>query len=124
MLQAKAVGSKRRRLVPRQDLTSTDTVGSIAGIPVVSGIVNAMNRNATFRGILQDGFGVHKDAKLPEYHSKPLRDRVSRDFRARVPRPLARPPARWSCSPPATATATTRRAAKTWSRCSATTGSR
>ena len=80
MLQAKAVKFKQQGASLRdKTLTSTDTVGAIAGIPVVSGIVNAMNRNATFRGILQDSFGVHKDAKLPEFHSKPLRDRVSRD---------------------------------------------
>jgi len=80
MLQAKAVKFKKEGASLRdKTLTSTDKVGALAGIPVVSGVVNALNRNATFRGILEDGFGVHRDAKLPAYHSKSLRDRVSRD---------------------------------------------
>ena len=57
MLQAKAVRFKsRRRFVPRPDATTHRYSRRwIAGIPVVSGIVNAMNRNATFRGgILED----------------------------------------------------------------------
>jgi len=80
MLQAKAVKFKKDGASVRdKTLTSTDAVGALAGIPVVSGIVNALNGNKTFRGILGDGFGVHPDAKLPEYHSKSLRNRVSRD---------------------------------------------
>jgi Fe-S oxidoreductase len=80
MLQAKAVKFKRDGASFRdKTLTSTDRVGSLAGIPVVSGMVNALNRNKTFRGILEDGFGVHRDARLPAYHSKSLRSRVSRD---------------------------------------------
>jgi Fe-S oxidoreductase len=80
MLQAKAVKYKQEGASVRdKTLTNTDKVGSLAGIPVVSGIVNALNRNKTFRGILGDGFGVHPDAKLPEFHSRSLRDRVSRD---------------------------------------------
>ena len=80
MLQAKAVKYEQQGASLRdKTLTSTDRVGSLAGIPVVSGLVNALNRNQTFRGILEDGFGVHKDAKLPEYHSRSLRHRVARD---------------------------------------------
>lgn len=80
MLQAKAVKYRREGASMRdKTLTSTDRVGSLAGIPVVSGLVNALNRNATFRGILEDGLGVHKDARLPDYHSRPLRARISRD---------------------------------------------
>jgi len=80
MLQAKAVKFKQQGASTRdKTLTSTDMVGSFAGIPVVSGVVNALNRTKTFRGILEDGFGVHQDAKLPEFHSRSLRARVSRD---------------------------------------------
>ncbi|MGB5570194.1 MAG: Fe-S oxidoreductase, partial [Sedimenticolaceae bacterium] len=80
MLQAKAVKFKKDGASLRdKTLTSTDAVGSLAGIPVVSGVVNALNRNKTFRGILEDSFGVHRDAKLPEFYSKPLRERVTRD---------------------------------------------
>jgi Fe-S oxidoreductase len=80
MLQAKAVKFKQQGASVRdKTLTSTDRVGSLAGIPVVNGIVNALNRNKTFRGILEDGFGVSRDAKLPRFHSKTLRDRVESD---------------------------------------------
>ncbi len=80
MLQAKAVRFKNEGASFRdKTLTDTDRVGSLAGIPVVSGLVNALNRNSTFRGILEDGLGVHKDAKLPAYHSQTLRHRVKRD---------------------------------------------
>ena len=93
-------------------LMSTDMVGSPAGIPVVSGPVNVLNKNQTFRGILEDGVGVHKDAKLPAYHSKPLRSRVERDSGEGAE---GRPPAKSRCSRPATATATIRKVARTWS---------
>jgi Fe-S oxidoreductase len=80
MLQAKAVKFKKQGASFRdKTLTDTDRVGSLAGIPVVSGLVNALNQNSTFRGILEDGLGVHKDAKLPAYHSQTLRQRVKRD---------------------------------------------
>ena len=80
MLPAQAVKVKQDGASLRdKTLTSTDKVGSLAGIPVVSGIVNALNKNKTFRGILEDGFGVHPKAKLPDFHSKSLRARVSRD---------------------------------------------
>jgi Fe-S oxidoreductase len=80
MLQAKAVKFKKQGASFRdKTLTSTDKVGSLAGIPVVSGLVNTLNKNATFRGILEDGLGVHRDAKLPAYHAKSLRSRISRD---------------------------------------------
>jgi Fe-S oxidoreductase len=80
MLQAKAVKFKNQGASFRdKTLTSTDKVGSLAGIPVVSGLVNTLNKNATFRGILEDGLGVHRDAKLPAYHTKSLRSRISRD---------------------------------------------
>ena len=80
MLQAKAVKFKKQGASFRdKTLTDTDRVGSLAGIPVVSGLVNGLNRNSIFRGILEDGLGVHKDAKLPAYHSQTLRQRVKRD---------------------------------------------
>ncbi len=80
MLQAKAVKFKKHGASVRdKTLTSTDRVGSLAGIPVVNGVVNALNRNKTFRGILEDGFGVSREAKLPNFYSKTLRDRVKSD---------------------------------------------
>ena len=48
MLRAKAVQARRGELtLADRLLSSTDTVGRIAGIPVVAEIVNAVNRNRT-----------------------------------------------------------------------------
>ena len=78
MLRAKAVKLKSGMVRTRDRiLTSTDAVGSLAGIPVISGIVNAVNRNTTMRGVLDKVLGVHPKAKLPEYHSKTLRKRLA-----------------------------------------------
>jgi len=80
MLQAKAVHFRKEGASLRdRTLTSTDMLGSFAGIPIVAGIVNALNKNDAFRSVLQRTFGVHKDAVLPEFHSKPLRSRISPD---------------------------------------------
>jgi len=78
MLQAKAVKYKKEGASFRdKTLTNTDMLGKFAGIPIVAGVVNAMNNNSAFRGVLESSFGVHKDAILPKFHSKSLRSRVS-----------------------------------------------
>jgi Fe-S oxidoreductase len=76
MLRAKAVRFKKGH-VRRRDriLTSTDTVGKLAGIPVVVQLVNATNKSKTGRKALDRILGVHPDAILPEYHAKTLRNR-------------------------------------------------
>jgi len=77
MLQAKAIKFKKEGASFRdKTLTNTDTMGKLAGIPIVNNIVNALNKNDVFRGVLESSLGVHKDATLPEYHSKPLRSRI------------------------------------------------
>ncbi len=74
MLRAKAVKFKKARPRTRDRLlTSTDTVGKLAGIPIVTQAVNAGNRSKANRKLLQKTLGVHPDAILPEYHSKTLR---------------------------------------------------
>jgi Fe-S oxidoreductase len=78
MLQAKAVKFKQQGASFRdKTLTNTDRLGSLAGIPVVSGVVNSMNRNGAFRKVLEKQFGVHKNAKLPDFHSRSMRSRLS-----------------------------------------------
>ena len=78
MLQAKAVKFKKGLTRTRDKiLSSTDTVGSLAGIPIVVNIVNAANKNSFARKILDKTLGVHPDAKLPEFHSKTLRKRAA-----------------------------------------------
>ncbi len=78
MLRAKAV-KFRKGDVKRRDriLTSTDTVGSLAGIPVVAGIVNAANKTRPARKLMEKVLEVHPEARVPEYHSRTLRKRQS-----------------------------------------------
>jgi len=79
MLRAKAVQFKKGQTKFRDKLlTSTDLVGSLAGIPVVSEIVNATNRSALGRKLLDKTLGVHAKAPLPEYHSKSFQKREAR----------------------------------------------
>ena len=76
MLRAKAYKFKHHGVRPRDKiLSSTDLVGSIAGIPVVAEVVNAVNRTAVGRKLLDRALGVHPDAPIPEYHSKTYRKR-------------------------------------------------
>ncbi len=78
MLRAKAVKLKSGQTKVRDKiLTATDKVGSLAGIPVVSQVVNAANKARGPRKVLDKVLGVHPDAILPEYHSKTLRKRLS-----------------------------------------------
>ena len=78
MLRAKAVKHKQGKTRPRDKiLSSTDTVGALAGIPVVSGIVNATNKTRIGRKVLASVLGVHPQARIPEYRSKTLRKQLA-----------------------------------------------
>ena len=78
MLRAKAVKFREKGASLRDRiLTSTDTVGKLATIPLVDLTVNALNKNNTFRKALDKGIGVHHQAPVPEYHSKTMRKRVA-----------------------------------------------
>lgn len=78
MLRAKAVKFKQVGASLRDRiLTSTDTVGKLATIPLVDITVNALNKNNTFRKALDKGLGVHHQAVVPEYHNKTMRKRVA-----------------------------------------------
>lgn len=78
MLRAKAVKFKKGDIKTRDKiLTSTDTVGNLAGIPIVSSIVNASNKAKPTRKLLESVLGVHADARVPEYHSKTMRSTLS-----------------------------------------------
>jgi glycerol-3-phosphate dehydrogenase subunit C len=79
MLRAKAFKLKNHPVRTRDKiLSATDLVGAIAGIPVVAGIVNSVNRTASGRKLLDKTLGVHPDAPVPEYHSKSYRQRHAR----------------------------------------------
>ena len=74
MLRAKAQRF-RNEGAPMRDkiLTSTDTVGKLATIPVVDVTVNALNNNGLFRSALEGVLDVHKEAPVPTYHARTLR---------------------------------------------------
>jgi Fe-S oxidoreductase len=76
MLRAKAVGYKQGRAKLRDKLlTSTDLVGSLAGIPVVNGLVNATLKSKAGRKLVESVLQVDADARVPEYHGDTLRRR-------------------------------------------------
>jgi glycerol-3-phosphate dehydrogenase subunit C len=78
MLRAKAVKYRNSNVKLRDRLlTSTDNLGKLAGIPIVSGAVNILNKAKNFREILDHTLGVHPETKLPEFHSKTLRKRLA-----------------------------------------------
>jgi glycerol-3-phosphate dehydrogenase subunit C len=78
MLRAKAVKFKKGDIKTRDRiLTSTDTVGNLAGIPVIASMVNAANKAKPTRKLLESVLGVHADARVPEYHSTTLRSHLS-----------------------------------------------
>jgi glycerol-3-phosphate dehydrogenase subunit C len=77
MLRAKAVRFKQQGASTRDKvLSSTDTVGQLAGIPVVSSLVNAANANGAFRKLLQSTLGVDADAVVPKYYSNSMRKQL------------------------------------------------
>ena len=78
MLRAKAV-KYRQGYVKLRDriLTSTDVVGSLAGIPVVAQVINTVNKIGVARKALETVAEIHADAWLPEFHSRSLRRRLS-----------------------------------------------
>jgi len=80
MLRAKAVRFKQSGANVRDRiLSSTDAVGKLAAIPVVSHVVNALNRNPIARGVLESTLGVHRERELPPYASGKFRSRAAPD---------------------------------------------
>jgi glycerol-3-phosphate dehydrogenase subunit C len=77
MLRAKAVRTRKEGLGLREKvLAATDTVGSLAGIPVVVELVNAVNHSRAGRALLEKTLGVAADAPLPEYYARTARARL------------------------------------------------
>src|SRR5918994_2311029 len=77
MLRAKAIKFIKGRSSdsPFRDrlLSSTDTLGKLAAIPVVAQSVNALNKNPLSRAAMQAALGVHKDRELPPYAARKFR---------------------------------------------------
>ncbi|OOG23124.1 Fe-S oxidoreductase [Thioalkalivibrio denitrificans] len=91
MLRAKAVRYKKEGAKASHKLmSSTDTVGKLAGIPVVAQAVNAANRMKPVRKVLDKVMGVHPDAILPEYHSRTGRKRLKHHRSSGTPEAVGR----------------------------------
>ncbi len=78
MLRAKAVDYKEGKTkIAHKILTSTDQVGKLASIPVVSKVINRTNKLPIARKILSQVLDVHPQAPLPEYHHNTLQKRMA-----------------------------------------------
>ena len=76
MLRAKAIQFKKSGTSLRNKmLSNTDTVGKLAGIPVVAQVVNTANKIKPVRKVMQATMGIHAEAILPKFESKPFRSR-------------------------------------------------
>jgi Fe-S oxidoreductase len=73
--------------MPERVLAATDTVGSLAGIPVVAEVVNAVNRSSAGRALLEKTLGVDRSAPLPRYYSNSARRRLAHLGTTTHPRP-------------------------------------
>jgi glycerol-3-phosphate dehydrogenase subunit C len=77
MLRAKAAAHKRGETTfGAKVLSSTTAVGKLATIPIIVDVVNAANRSAGPRKLLDKTLGVHPDAAIPEYTHKTARKRL------------------------------------------------
>jgi hypothetical protein len=77
MLRAKAVKFRRGEIKVRDRiLSSTDAVGRLASIPVVTQIVNKTNQLPATRAVMEKVLGVAKERELPEYSSATFRKRA------------------------------------------------
>ena len=89
MLRAKAIKFKQGDVKLRDKiLSSTDLVGKLAGLPLVSQIVNSLNKQKTARNVLDKVLSIHPEAKLPEYQSNNLRKRLQSLKGIQVPEPI------------------------------------
>ena len=74
MLRAKAVARQKNGPKLRDTiLSSTDKTGMFAGIPVVTQVVNAVNRTRPMRKVMESTLGVDAKAWLPEFAARKFR---------------------------------------------------
>ena len=80
MLRAKAVKFRKGGTSFRDRLlSSTDALGKLASIPVVVQMVNAANKAAPVRSLMDSVLGIHQDRVLPEYDSAKFRSTAAPD---------------------------------------------
>ena len=78
MLRAKAVKFKKENIKQRDKLiTSTDSIGKLASIPIIVNAVNAANSSKMVRGWIDKALDIHPDAVLPKYHSDTARKQLA-----------------------------------------------
>ncbi len=74
MLRAKAIKFKKGEVgFGEKLLSATDVHGSLAGIPIVVQAVNAVNKTAVARSLMETALGVDKNAWLPALAAKKFR---------------------------------------------------
>jgi len=74
MLRAKSVQFRKHGAkFSDRLLSSTDTLGMFAGIPIVTQAVNAMNKTRPVRAIMETQLGVDRTAWVPDYASRKFR---------------------------------------------------
>lgn len=77
MLRAKAVKFKKSDVKQRDKLiTSTDSIGKLASIPIIVNAVNAANSSKMVRGWIDKSLEIHPDAIIPKYHSNTARKQL------------------------------------------------
>ncbi len=80
MLRAKAVKFRKGEVTFRDRLlSSTDTLGKLASIPVVVQVVNKVNKTPATRKLMDDVLHIHRDRELPEYDSAKFRSTAKPD---------------------------------------------
>ena len=79
MLRAKAVKFASGK-VPLRDklLASTDGLGTLASIPVVTQVTNALNKSSAARSVMEGALGVDRTAWVPEYAGTKFRSSVAK----------------------------------------------
>lgn len=79
MLRAKAIHYRNGEVQLRDRvLSNTDALGHLAGIPVVTQTVNAVNGTKAMRGIMEDALGVDRHAWLPSFATRKFRGAASK----------------------------------------------
>ena len=74
MLRAKAIKFKKGEVGAAESfLASTDTHGSLAGIPIVVQAVNAINQTKAARSVMESTLGIDQNAWLPSLATRKFR---------------------------------------------------
>jgi Fe-S oxidoreductase len=85
MLRAKAVAFRKGEVSWRDKvLSSTDRLGSFAGIPIVTQTVNAVNKTKPARAAIEATLGVDRKAWVPSYATRRFRSSAAASKVAQV----------------------------------------